>query len=378
LVNVNNEKILLQTLKSNYNLCNYCLKRHIPSVKLTHILDQENCFICHGMMNNIGVINTKILSTVNNVYEFDSFLIGATIPTEYYEREDQIRAKFKIRGKENIKIQLIRELRKEFLKITKKRLDFLMPDISINISIDKNNNVEVIARTRPLHFFGRYLKKHRGIRQRQTKCISCQGKGCLVCDYSGLSGYDSIEGIIAKRLISITEGQNPKFTWVGSEDEESIVLGKGRPFFASISNPRIRKLENNFKFSENGILVTLRRKSDNLIGSSLAFITKIKILVECDRALTKSDIENIKVYGGSIVKFETKSRQFSKRIYSLRIQKIDSNHFVITVITDGGFQVKQFIGEREYAKPNISEIFDSNCRCISFDILDVDIQKHFF
>ena len=378
MVNVNNKKILLQTLKSNYNLCKYCLKRHIPSVKLTHKSGQENCFICHGMMDNIDVINTKILSTVNNVYEFDSFLIGATIPTEYYEREDQIRAKFKIRGKENLKIQLIRELRKKFLKITKTRLDFLMPDISINISIDKNNNVEVITRTRPLHFFGRYLKKHRGIRQKQTKCSSCQGKGCLACHYSGLSGYDSIEGIIAKRLISITEGQNPKFTWVGSEDEESIVLGKGRPFFATISNPRNRKLENNFKFSENGILVTLRRKSDNVIGSSLAFITKIKIVVQCDRALTKADIENIKVYGGSIVKFETKSRQFSKRIYSLRVQKIDSNRFAITVITDGGFQVKQFIGEREYARPNISEIFDSNCRCISFDILDVDIQKHFF
>src|ERR687890_2197272 len=164
-------------------------------------------------------------------------------------------------------MQLITKLRKKFLKITKTRLDFLMPDISINISIDRNNNVEVMAKTRPLHFFGRYLKKHRGIRQKQTKCSSCQGKGCLVCDYSGLSGYDSIEGIIAKKLISITEGQNPKFNWVGSEDEESIVLGKGRPFFASISNPRNSKLENNIKFSENGILVTLRRKSDNVIGS---------------------------------------------------------------------------------------------------------------
>jgi tRNA pseudouridine synthase 10 len=330
------------------------------------------------MMSNIDAINSKILSAVNNVYEFDSFLIGATIPAEYYEREDQIRAKFKIRGKESLKIQLIRELRRKFLKITKTRLDFLTPDISINIAIDKNNNVEVIARTRPLHFFGRYLKKHRGIRQKQRKCSSCQGKCCIVCDYSGLSGYDSIEGIIAKRLISITEGENPKFTWVGSEDEESIVLGKGRPFFASISNPRNRKLENNLQFSENGILVTLSPKSDNVIDSSLAFITKIKILVECDRALTKSDIENIKVYSGSIVKFESKSRQFNKRIYSLRVQKVYSNRFAITVIADGGFQVKQFIGEREYAKPNISEIVNSNCRCISFDILDVDMQKSFF
>jgi tRNA U54 and U55 pseudouridine synthase Pus10 len=101
-------------------------------------------------------------------------------------------------------------------------------------------------------------------------------------------------------------------------------------------------------------------------------------LVECDRALTKSDIENIKVYSGSIVKFESKSRQFNKRIYSLRVQKVYSNRFAITVIADGGFQVKQFIGEREYAKPNISEIVNSNCRCISFDILDVDMQKSFF
>jgi tRNA U54 and U55 pseudouridine synthase Pus10 len=137
-------------------------------------------------------------------------------------------------------------------------------------------------------------------------------------------------------------------------------------------------LENNLQFSENGILVTLSPKSDNVIDSCLAFITKIKILVECDRALTKSDIENIKVYSGSIVKFESKSRQFNKRIYSLRVQKKYSNRFAITVIADGGFQVKQFIGEREYAKPNISEIVNSNCRCISFDILDVDMQKSFF
>jgi tRNA U54 and U55 pseudouridine synthase Pus10 len=53
------------------------------------------------MMSNIDAINSKILSAVNNVYEFDSFLIGATIPAEYYEREDQIRAKFKIISKNN-------------------------------------------------------------------------------------------------------------------------------------------------------------------------------------------------------------------------------------------------------------------------------------
>jgi tRNA pseudouridine synthase 10 len=377
LANVNDEK-LLEQLKINYDLCKYCLKRHIPSVRVTSIMDQNNCFICSGLMSNIDLIHKKILSAVANVYEFDSFLIGATIPNVYYEREDHIRSKFKIRGMENVKIQLTRELRRRFLKITKKRLDFLSPDILINIDIDKNNNVDIIAKTRPLHFLGRYIKKYRGIRQKQSRCGGCQGKGCLACDYSGLLGYHSIEGIIAKKLISITRGQNAKFTWVGSEDKESIVLGKGRPFFARVTNPHNRRFKKNLKFCENGILVILSPTSDNITDSSVVFTTKIKILVECDKEIIKLNLEKLKVICGSVVRFKNKSRQFTKRIYSLKVLKVDSKSFSITILTDGGFQVKQFVGERENAKPNVSEIVDSNCKCISFDILDVDVQQPFF
>src|SRR5919112_799272 len=110
--------VLLEQLKNNYTLCKYCLKRHVPSVRSLLKMDQENCFICRGLMNKIDLINKKIISAVNNVYEFDSFLIGATIPNEYYEREDQIRSKFKIRGKENVKVQLTKELRRRFLNVT--------------------------------------------------------------------------------------------------------------------------------------------------------------------------------------------------------------------------------------------------------------------
>jgi tRNA pseudouridine synthase 10 len=378
LANVKDEKLLLEQLKINYTLCKYCLKRHIPSVRVTSIMDQDNCFICSGLMSNIDLIHKKILSSVANVYEFDSFLIGATIPNEYYEREDLIRSKFKIRGMENVKIQLTRELRRRFLKTTKKRLDLLSPDILINIDIDKNNNVDIIAKTRPLHFLGRYIKKYRGIMQKQTRCGGCQGKGCLACDYSGLSGYNSIEGIIAKKLISITRGQNVKFTWVGSEDKESIVLGKGRPFFARVTNPQNRKFENNLKFREKGIVAILSPTSDNISDSSLVFTTKIKILVECDKEIIKLNLEKLKVRCDSIVRFENKSRQFNKKIYSLKVLKVDSKRFSITILTDGGFQVKQFVGERESAKPNVSEIVNSNCKCICFDILDVDMQQPFF
>ena len=53
-------------------------------------------------MNQLDSIIEKMIFTINKEYEFDTFLIGATLPAQLYEREDKIRARFKIRGRENI------------------------------------------------------------------------------------------------------------------------------------------------------------------------------------------------------------------------------------------------------------------------------------
>lgn len=73
-------------------------------------------------MNQLDSIVEKIIESVENKYEFKTFLLGASLPAPLYEREDQIRARFKIRGKESIKKELTKELRIKFIKITKKKL----------------------------------------------------------------------------------------------------------------------------------------------------------------------------------------------------------------------------------------------------------------
>jgi tRNA pseudouridine synthase 10 len=240
-------------------------------------------------------------------FEFDTFLIGATLSTQLYEREDTMRARLKIRGRESIKHYLTRELGIRLTRLTRKQVEYGKPDITITLTIDKDNNVNMIVISRPLAFAGVYIKKSRGLPQKQDRCASCGGKGCNSCNYSGLSGYNSVEGIIANELVQITKGQTPKFTWIGSEDQSSLVLGSGRPFYVRVFNPKKRKLKNK-TIKDNGIKAIL-----NMINCipviQPRFTVKTKIHIRCEDALTKKILKKLNSLSGSKVTFVNNCRR---------------------------------------------------------------------
>jgi tRNA pseudouridine synthase 10 len=354
------------TLLKRYKLCKHCLQRHVRTG--TPI---KPCYICHGLMDKLDDIAKNIMAAVKG-YEFETFLIGATLPTQLYEREDAMRARLKIRGRESIKNHLTREIGMKFTTLAGKKVDYIKPDIRITLTIDKNNKTHIGVMSRPLVLAGAYLKKSRGLPQKQGKCNSCSGAGCNFCNYLGLSGYDSVEGIIAKKLVGITRGQVPKFTWIGSEDQSSLVLGSGRPFYVRVFNPKKRKLKNkNIKGHGVKAMLHLINEQPKI---QPRFIVKTRIHIKCEDTLTKIDLEKINFVSGSILKFESKSKIAAKTIYSAHIRQIDSNNFMLTIVADGGLAIKQFVGGEEYMKPNISEILGYKCRCVTFDVLDVKIQ----
>jgi tRNA pseudouridine synthase 10 len=354
------------TLLKQYKLCTHCLERHIGTGK-----SSKPCYICRGLMDSLDAIANRILAAVKG-YEFETFLIGATLSTQLYEREDTMRARLKIRGRESIKNHLTRKLRMRLARLTGKKVEYTKPDIRITLTVDKENNIEVQVRSRPLVLAGVYIKKSRGLPQRQNKCASCAGTGCNSCNYSGLSGYDSVEGVIAKELVQITSGQVPKFTWIGSEDQSSLVIGSGRPFYVRVFNPKKRKLKNK-AIKGNGIIAMLYVINDQP-EIQPRFTVKTKIYIKCENALTKKNLKKLNSLSGSVVSFKNKSKMAIKRIYSARIRQIDSNQFALTIIADGGLMIKQFVGGEEYMKPNISEILGDKCGCVTFDILDVQLQ----
>ncbi len=353
-------------LLKQYKLCKRCLERHVGTGK-----PNRPCYICRGLMDSLGVIAKSILAAVK-AFEFDTFLIGATLSTQMYEREDSMRARLKIKGKESIKYYLTRELGMRLARLAGKKVEYGKPDITITLTVDKENNVDVAVTSRPIVFAGVYIKKLRGLPQKQDKCTSCGGKGCKSCNYSGLSGYESVEGIITKELVRITKGQTPKFTWIGSEDQSSLVLGSGRPFYVRIINPKKRNLKNK-RIKGNGITAMLSVINDKPVIQP-RFTVKTRIHIKCENVLTNKILKKLNSLSESKVSFENKSKMSTKSIHSVRVRQLDSNQFDLTIVADGGLMIKQLVGGEEYMKPNISEILGAKCECIIFDILDVQLQ----
>jgi tRNA pseudouridine synthase 10 len=323
-------------------------------------------------MDDLDSIAQKIARSIRG-YEFDTFLIGATLPTQIFEREDALRARLKIRGVESAKSQLTRELGMRLGRLLKKRVEYLKPDVTVNLAIDKGNNIDIAIKSRPLAIAGRYVKKIRGISQKQDRCPNCEGKGCESCRYSGLSGFDSIEGAIASGLIEMTGGQTPRFSWIGSEDQNSLVLGSGRPFYARVFNPKKRKLKKK-QIRKTGVMqasLSVLKEEPKL---QPRFKVTTRIHVRCERAITKDDIKKLGALDGVEVRFENKHKTATKKIHSARARRINDNQFVLTIVADGGLVIKQFVGGEEYMKPNVSEIVGAKCECVTFDVLDVSLQ----
>lgn len=350
-----------------YELCRYCLSRQTGYTRKRRV---QKCHICRGLFSRLDEVAEKALEAVQQ-YQFHSFLLGATLATQFFDREDALRARLKIRGKESIKSQLTRELGQRLAKVSDKRVDFSRPDVTVNMAIDKDGNIEAAARARPVALLGRYTKKIRGLSQKQERCPMCQGKGCNLCDDTGFYGSNSIEAILAKHLVRTTGGKSPRFSWVGSEDQNSLVLGTGRPFYVRISDPHTRKLKKK-RFSEAGVMATITDVLDDMPDTQARFTVKTKIVCTCARPITPDDTDKLKSLARMEVKFESRSKIASKKIYSVQAKKTGESEFVLTIKADGGLSIKQFVGGEEYMEPNISALLSAKCECTVFDILRVD------
>ena len=351
-------------LLKEYSLCRHCLARQAGASKK----QAGKCYICRGLFDDLDSLAGKVLEAAKP-YQYETFLIGATLPTQLYEREDALRARLKIRGRESIKNQLTRELGMRVSKATKKKVDYQRPDVTINLVINRDGAAEAAAKARPLVVEGRYAKKARGLPQKQDKCAMCLGKGCNLCDGTGLAGLDSVEGIIAKHLMKAAGGQAPKFSWIGSEDRESLVLGQGRPFYAKISDPRVRAPK--MKFKESGVEAKIVSVLDDEPDTQARFKVKTRIAAKCERAVTPQDIKQLKSLAGAEVKFENRSKIAAKKIYSAQAKKTGDNELELLLAADGGLPIKQFVGGEEYMEPNVSKLLGARCECATFDVLAV-------
>ncbi len=178
----------------------------------------------------------------------------------------------------------------------------------------------------------------------------------------------------------ITKGDRLKFSWIGSEDENSLVCGAGRPFFIRIWNSKtINPSERRLQFPKYGLFVRIEHFLDKLPDQPIQFIARTRIVIRASGQLRREEILKIKSLADSVVVFRNQkkvAKPSEKRIYALDFVKISNEIFELDLVADGGLAIKQFVEGHEYISPNISMAANQQCECLSFDILDVNLKRY--
>ncbi|MCX8191883.1 MAG: tRNA pseudouridine(54/55) synthase Pus10, partial [Nitrososphaerales archaeon] len=347
---------IIKKLLSEYPLCDKCLGRQFPHImeeldneqrgialrKLVKIPLRGKCFICHSLMSSLQELMEEVLKTISE-YEFDNFMIGTTLPPDVIEREDTIRARFKLKGGETLKSELNREVGSFIISKTGKQIKTRGADLTILIAPFSKPLVTI--QSRPIYLFGHYLKKERGIRQKRVRCKKCRGSGCVECDHSGISRQESVEEYLSKILLNHFKGSGVRYTWVGGEDSNSLVLGNGRPFFGEILNSKVRSL----------VGMNLPINIDNkIILKDLQIVDKPKVIPRFTVDLFlhikfKEPIDYNRLKGleetlkdAVIHQISLRKRKIlDKKVYNFKIISIDEDEIKVEMSCDGGLNIKK-------------------------------------
>lgn len=368
-----------------YPLCDHCLGRIFAEklrivshkklgLKIRKKIKQKlpkSCYICKGLMSELDVHLGKMLD-ISKEYQFSTFLIGAILKPSIHDRDDVIRSKFRLRGITSIKSDVTREMGKWFSRKTRTRVDYQNPDMVFTIDFKKN---QYELKPRAILLQGRYTKNLRGLPQKQKPCDKCEGKGCFVCDFHGISEYSSVEGKIAKFLIEKFGAQQIKMTWIGSEDESSLVMGNGRPFFVKLVNPHKKDISLAKKIDLNGVSIYGLHTISKIPSEPVRFRTEVIVEVEAENEIDSQVLKKLKkIKGQPITLFENSGHKNKKRIYDIKFKKESDNSFKILMQTDGGIPIKRFVSGHE-VEPSVSSMLEANCKCKLFDFHKITVTK---
>ena len=372
---------IVNSILKKYDLCDQCLGRlfskqlHLSSNKFLgkklkkNYISKSKCYVCKDLFCNLDHF-LKLMLDLSSNYEFQTYGVGIIIKPSIVDRDDFIRSKYKLKGIDSIKTDIAKELIKLFTKKTQKIMDPFDPEITFTINL-KDESCQL--RSKSIVISGRYVKSKRGYTQKQKSCDNCSGKGCRICNFHGISEFESVEGVISKLIFKKFGGTTTKFTWIGGEDKSSLVLGNGRPFFVKIKNPSKRKPKLSDKEFDFVSLFNLK-----LIGESpkkpLNFNSKIKIKISTSLPINSKNLKKLKdLTTTPIVIYENSGKRYEKKIFGLKYTKNSDNVFTMTVIAEGGFPVKRFVVGNDVL-PNISSLFDNPCVSQEFDFLDIMIK----
>ncbi|MFQ6094635.1 MAG: tRNA pseudouridine(54/55) synthase Pus10 [Candidatus Bathyarchaeia archaeon] len=379
---------ILKTLATNgfLDMATHLLKRFQRRIKA-----KEKCFLCEGRFEWLPELVNRAVELLKN-YDYETFLVGVKLPLEVEEREDEFKAEFGVEYSESIRNEFSRAIGKMIVKIVKKIVDYMKPDLVVIINPFTE---QIELQVNPLFIMGRYKKLVRGISQSKWICMKCRGEGCARCNWTGKMYPESVEEIISSPVLEETQGEDASFHAAGREDIDARMLGRGRPFIIEIKRPKKRFL--NLLELEEGINKEAdgKVKVSNLRLVNREMVRKLKemegseklyrVTVEFDREVSDGELENLeRTFKDLIIHQQTPRRVLHRRadvtrekyIYETRVRRLSKNRAEIRIRCQGGLYIKELVtGDEGRTRPNISEVIKAKTSPLELDVLNVYMKS---
>jgi tRNA pseudouridine synthase 10 len=310
-------------------------------------------------------------------YEFRTFLLGTALPRS--TPPDEALA---IRHRWNRTVGRALEA-----AWPRRVVDFHHPDVRFVMNPGKDR-VEITAA--PLFVYGRYVKDARDISQARWHCQRCHGRGCPRCGGTGHRYPMTVEEAIGRPLREQTGATESRIHGAGREDVDARMLGRGRPFVMTLSEPRRRSpdLERAAagarEVSGGRVSVRdLRLVPRSMIRTVTQARCEKVYRAEVEGAADWPDDAADRVVGLAPLTLSQRTPQRVlrrrsdlvrfRRVLELSLEPTGARTLDLRLRTEAGTYVKEFVsGDGERTSPSLTSILGVPCEVKTLDVLEVD------
>ena len=198
------------------------------------------CPFCENLFEESELLAEIIYDNIAP-YELSRLQLGARIPKDQVQEEEEMRKRFGAGGSDALKSGLVQSiaqhLNKKLENITlvndKPQILAIIDVLTLTVELD----------IRAHYLYGRYLKLERGIPQTRWPCRACKGRGCQRCEQSGLQYKKSVQDLIGNPLLELFQAEEHAFHGIGREDIDVRCMGRGRPFVIEMKEPKVRSVD---------------------------------------------------------------------------------------------------------------------------------------
>lgn len=202
--------------------------------------EEPLCPFCENLFEESELLADIIFDNIAP-YELSRLQLGARIPKDQIQDEEDLRKRFGAGGSDALKSSLVQaiaqHLNTKLENITlvndKPQILALIDVLTLTVELD----------IRAHYLYGRYIKLERGIPQTRWPCRACKGRGCERCDQTGLQYKKSVQDLIGNPLLEMFQAKEHAFHGMGREDIDVRCMGRGRPFVIEMKEPKLRSVD---------------------------------------------------------------------------------------------------------------------------------------